>query len=164
MEGCQKRAQTSSLHDGLTSRQLQMCCADGYESILGFSFPWCHQTLLHRAKITMSSWHSVLPIHMSSHNISRITHLFSPKILHLNQRHLFRYMCHSLVLPQLTQYIVVAHCFLGDLDIFMDWARTLLRTPRLRLSVLWTTPAAGKPFYMLGSLIICGILHQINII
>ena len=52
----------------------RMCCADGYESILGFSFPWCHQTLLHRAKITMSSWHSVLPIHMSSHNISRITH------------------------------------------------------------------------------------------
>ena len=32
-------------------------------------------------------------------------------------------MCHSLVLPQLTQYIVVSHCFLGDLDIFMDWAR-----------------------------------------
>ena len=41
----------------------RMCCADGYESILGFSFPWCHQTLLHRAKITMSSWHSVLPMH-----------------------------------------------------------------------------------------------------
>ena len=72
----------------------RMCCADGYESILGFSFPWCHQTLLHRAKITMSSWHSVLPIHMSSHNISRITHLFSPKILHLNQRHLFRCVTH----------------------------------------------------------------------
>ena len=51
----------------------RMCCADGYESILGFSFPYCHQTLLHLAKITMSSWHSVLPIHMSSHNISRIT-------------------------------------------------------------------------------------------
>ena len=66
----------------------RMCCADGYESILGFSFPCCHQTLLHLAKITMSSWHSVLPIHMSSHNISRITHLFSPNILHLNQRHL----------------------------------------------------------------------------
>ena len=72
----------------------RMCCADGYESILGFSFPCCHQTLLHLAKITMSSWHSVLPIHMSSHNISRITHLFSPKILHLNQRHLFRCVTH----------------------------------------------------------------------
>ena len=31
--------------------------------------------------------------------------------------------CNSLVLPQLTQYIVVSHCFLGDLDIFMEWAR-----------------------------------------
>ena len=29
----------------------RMCCADGYESILGFSFPWCHKTLLHRTKI-----------------------------------------------------------------------------------------------------------------
>ena len=50
------------------------------------SFPCCHLTLLH----------SVLPIHtcMSSHNISRITHLFSPNILYLNQRHLFRCVTH----------------------------------------------------------------------
>ena len=34
-------------------------------------------------------------------------------------------MCHSLVHPQLTQLLVVARCFLGDLDIFMDCARTL---------------------------------------
>ena len=53
---------------------------------------------LHLAKITMSSWHSVLPRHMSSHNISRIT-LFISKSLHLNQRHLFicvtHWYCHN---------------------------------------------------------------------
>ena len=94
MERCQEIALTSSLHDQwwwldvkATSGE-RMCCGDIYESILGFSIPCCHQTLLHLAKITMSSWHSVLPMHMSSHNI------FSPKILHLNERHLFRCVTH----------------------------------------------------------------------
>ena len=104
-----------------------MCCADGYESILGFAFPWCHQTLLHRAKITMSTY--VLTQHFQDHSS------FQPKDFAPQPKTAVK-MCHSLVLPQLTQYIVVAHCFLGDLDIFIDWARTLLRTPRLRLSVL----------------------------
>ena len=40
---------------------------------------------------TVLAWEEQL---LSSHNISRITHLFSPKILHLNQRHLFRCVTH----------------------------------------------------------------------
>ena len=62
-----------------------------------FPCPWCHQELLHLVKMTLSSWHSVLPINLSSHNIStcsRITHFFVPKILHLNHRNLLRCVTH----------------------------------------------------------------------
>ena len=134
-----------------------------------FPCPWCHQALLHLVKMTMSSWHSALPINMSLHNISRITYLFSPKIFTSTKETCFNRFIHSLVLPQLTQLLVVAHCFLGDLDIFMAFSWIVLepfRTPRLRLSVLWTI--SGKPFlhaydYKKFLQIICGKLYQKNI-
>ena len=79
MEGCQERAQTCSLHDSLTSRPLQMggCVVlMDMNQYWAFPCPWWHQTLLHLEKMTMSNWHSSLPIyyvltqHFQDHSFS----------------------------------------------------------------------------------------------
>ena len=134
MEGCQESAQTCSLDDSLTSRQLQMrgCVVlMDMNQYWAFPCPWCHQTLLHLEKMTMSRWHSALPIYIyiyiSSHNISRITHLFSPKILHLKDT------CLDVSLTSSAATNSTA-CCCSMFSICMDCARILLRTSRLRLS------------------------------
>ena len=139
MEGCQERAQDVQpawwLDLKATSEE-RMCCADGYESILGFSFPCCHQTLLHLAKITMSSWHSLLPIHMIC------PHTTFPRSLFFSAQRFCtstKDTCLDVSLtgtPTTSSIYCCCSLFSGWPGHFYGLGYTLLRTPRLRLSVL----------------------------
>ena len=165
MEGCQERAQTSSLHDGLTSRQLQMRgCVVLMDMNQYWDFPFHaaikHYCILQRLQCLAGI---LFCQYICPHTTFPGSLIFSAQRFCTSTKD----TCLDVSLTGTATTNSIYCCFSlfsGRPGHFMDWARALLRTQRLRLSVLWTTPAAGKPFYTLGSLIICGILHQINII
>ena len=132
MEGCQEIAQTSSLLDGLTSSNFR------WEDVLWW-YIWINIGIFHAA--IKHYW-----ILQRSQCLAGILfcQCICPHTTFSAQRFFTstKDTCSDVSLTGTAT--TNSHCFLGDLDNFRDWARTLFRTPRLRLSMLWTTPAAPE--------------------
>ena len=132
MEGCQERAQTSSLHDGLTSRQLQMRgCVVMMDMNQYWDFPF-HAAIKHYCILQrLQRLAGILFCQcICPHTTFPGSLIFSAQRCCTSTNN--TYLNISLTDTTTTD----SHVFLGDLAICRDWARTLLRTPRLRLFVL----------------------------